>query len=164
MAQTQERIKMIVSIVGHGQSKSVIRFYEKNQVRFHYRCLGRGTASSELLDVLGLGGTEREIVFSLAAGSIAGQLMCKLRDGGGESVHAKGIAFMMPLSAISNLPGIPLLKEAAHLPTANSSMPSHSKSMSLTSLASQWQQKPLTLKTLKKTLLIHQTTFSAEVK
>lgn len=113
MAQTQERIKLIVTIVGHGQSKAVIRFYENNQVHFHHRSLGRGTASSELLDVLGLGGTEREVVFSLAAGGLADQLMNKLRDEAGETVHAKGIAFMLPLSAISNIPGIPLLKEGA---------------------------------------------------
>ena len=113
MAQTQERLKMIVTIVGHGQSKSVIRYYEKNQVRFHYRCTGRGTASSELLDVLGFGGTEREVVFSLAAGSIADHLMNKLRDEAGEAIRAKGIAFMMPLSAISNIPGVPLLQQGA---------------------------------------------------
>lgn len=113
MAQTQEQVKLIVSIVGHGQSKSVIRFYEKNQVGFHYRCLGRGTASSELLDVLGLGGTEREIVFSLAAGSIADHLMNQLHYGTGEDIKAQGIAFLMPLSAISNLPGIPLLRQGA---------------------------------------------------
>lgn len=102
---------MIVTIVEHGQSKSVIRFYEKNQVQFHYRSKGRGTASSELLDVLGFGGTERDVVFSLAAGSLAERLMNKLRDESGDELHAKGIAFMMPLSAISNMPGVPLLQQ-----------------------------------------------------
>lgn len=113
MAQAQERIKMIVTIVEHGQSKSVIRFYEKQHVQFHYRSKGRGTASSELLDVLGFGGTERDVVFSLAAGNLADQLMQKLSEEAGEELHAKGIAFMLPLSAISKIPGVPLLQQGA---------------------------------------------------
>lgn len=113
MAQTQERIKLIVTIVGHGQSRAAIRFYEKNHVGFHYRSLGRGTASSELLDVLGFGGTEREVIFSLAAGNLADKLMEKMKNENEETFPAKGIAFMMPLSAISNIPGIPLLRQSA---------------------------------------------------
>ncbi len=113
MAHTQDRIKLIVTIVGHGQSRAAIRFYEKNHVHFHYRSLGRGTASSELLDVLGFGGTEREVIYSLAAGSVADRLIEKMKNENEETFRAKGIAFMMPLNAISNIPGIPLLRQGA---------------------------------------------------
>ena len=113
MAHTQDRIKLIVTIVGHGQSRAAIRLYEKNHVHFHYRSLGRGTASSELLDVLGFGGTEREVIYSLAAGSVADRLIEKMKNENEETFRAKGIAFMMPLNAISNIPGIPLLRQGA---------------------------------------------------
>lgn len=109
LERTQEIVKMIISIVENGQAKAVIRYYEKNQVHFHYQCKGRGTASSELLDVLGFGGTERDVVFSLAAGSLTDSLMRKLREE--EGPHAKGIAFMLPLNAVSSIPGTLLLKQ-----------------------------------------------------
>lgn len=107
----KEIVKMIISIVEHGQAKAVIRYYEKNQVSFHYQGKGRGTASSDLLDVLGLGGTERDVIFSLAAGSLADRLMRRLRDETEEGPHAKGIAFLFPLNAISSVPGVRLVKE-----------------------------------------------------
>lgn len=109
MERTQEIVKAVISIVEHGQAKAVIRYYEKNQVQFHYQIRGWGTASSELLDVLGFGGTERDVVFSLAAGSLAGKLMHRLRYE--EGPYAKGIAFLFPLNAISSLPGIHMVKQ-----------------------------------------------------
>ena len=109
MERTQEIVKMIISIVENGQAKAVIRYYERNQIYFHYQCMGRGTASSELLDVLGFGGAERDVVFSLAAGSLTDALMRKLH--GGDGPYAKGIAFMLPLSAISRIPGVLLVKQ-----------------------------------------------------
>lgn len=111
MNQSQERVKMIVTIVEHGQGKTILKFYEKNQVRFHYRSKGRGTASSELLDVLGLGGTERDVVFSLAAESLADRLMQRLSQEQGEALHVKGIAFLIPLEAISQSVGLCLLQQ-----------------------------------------------------
>lgn len=107
----REIVKVIVSIVEHGQAKAVIRYYEKNQVEFHYQSKGRGTASSDLLDVLGLGGTERDVVFSLAAGSLAERLMQRLKSESEEGPHAKGIAFLFPLNAISSVPGVRLVKQ-----------------------------------------------------
>lgn len=100
---------MIISIVESGQAKAVIRYYEKNQIHFHYQCKGQGTASSELLDVLGFGGTERDVVISLAAGSLTKAVMRKLREG--EGPRAKGIAVLLPLNAISSIPGVLLLKQ-----------------------------------------------------
>lgn len=111
MSQKREILKLLVSIVEHGQGKSVIRFYEKNQVQVHYQSKGRGTASSDLLDVLGLGGTERDVVFSLAAGSLCDRLMRQLRGESGEALRVKGIAFLMPLNAISSIPGAQLLRQ-----------------------------------------------------
>lgn len=109
MERTQEIVKVIISIVEHGQAKAVIRYYEKNQVQFHYQIRGRGTASSELLNVLGFGGIERDVVLSLAAGSLAGKLMHRLRYE--EGPHAKGIAFLFPLNAISSVPGVHMVKQ-----------------------------------------------------
>ncbi|MCI8416583.1 MAG: hypothetical protein HFI33_03600 [Lachnospiraceae bacterium] len=111
MSHRREVIKWIVTIVEHGQGKAVIRFYEKNQIKVHFQSKGRGTASSDLLDVLGLGGTERDVVFSLAAGSLCDRLMKQLREEGGESLRVKGIAFLLPLNAISSIPGAQLLRQ-----------------------------------------------------
>ena len=64
---------------------------------------GEGTASSELLDVLGLGGTERDVLFSLASKGPAERLMGLLKEDRPESLQAKGLVFDMPLTGLNNI-------------------------------------------------------------
>ena len=46
---------ILCTIVERGAGQRIARFYEKHGVDFHYRVSGSGTASSDLLDILGIG-------------------------------------------------------------------------------------------------------------
>ena len=61
-----EKIRMLVSIVERGHGKTLIEWFGKNGVTYHYRCHGHGTASSDMMDILGLGSSEKDIVISLS--------------------------------------------------------------------------------------------------
>ena len=95
--------KLIITIVGRGQGDAVEKLYSDRHVRWHYRSVGAGTASSELLDVLGLGTTERDVLFSLGSKSAAERLMRLLKEDRPESLNAKGLAFDAPLTGLNNL-------------------------------------------------------------
>lgn len=73
---------------------------------------GRGTASSELLDVLGFGSTERTIVFSMGADRTVERLMYELKEGAAEEFHCKGIVFAMPFTGINQIMAVLLQKQA----------------------------------------------------
>lgn len=60
MSQKTERPKMIVSIVERGKGKDIIRLYNKEGVHFHYQTIGRGTATSEIMDILGLDSRDKK--------------------------------------------------------------------------------------------------------
>lgn len=106
-----ESAKLIVTIVERGQGKAIQRLYTDRQAAWHYQSIGRGTASSELLDVLGLGSTERDVLFSLASRSAAERLMRLLREDRPEGLEAKGLAFDIPLTGLNNIVAVALERQ-----------------------------------------------------
>lgn len=75
MSQKTERPKMIVPIVERGKGKDIIRLYNKEGVHFHYQTIGRGTATSEIMDTVnekhGLKTDAQAIVCSLSVDHFA---------------------------------------------------------------------------------------------
>ncbi len=111
MSEKKGDIKLIVSFVGRGQGNGLARFYAEHHVSINFQSTGTGTASSELLDVLGIGSSEKDVIFSLASRENAGRLMSRLNDNLPGSVHAKGIVFMMPITGINHILAVILKRQ-----------------------------------------------------
>lgn len=88
------------TIVERGKGQKVAKAYEKLGVPLSYRISGEGTASSDLLDILGFGTAERDILVSPVRRENAELLVEKIHCEG-IGIHAKGIMFVMPLTAAS---------------------------------------------------------------
>ncbi len=101
--QRPERLLLIVSIIERGRGGKLIKLYRTRQVFTHIRCEGSGTATSEILDILGIGSSEKDIVLSLAPASTARSLLAALDDELRGQVPGRGIAFTLSLEAVSNL-------------------------------------------------------------
>ena len=86
-------MKLIVSFVGRGQGNGLTQFYEAHGVYFNFHSVGVGTASSDLLDVLGIGSAEKDVIFSLAAAETTQRLMERLSDKL-RDIREKGIVFI----------------------------------------------------------------------
>lgn len=96
-------VKMIVAIVERGQGKTLVKFLTRQGISFHYQCPAVGTASSEVLDILGIGSPERDVIFSFTAKNFADRLMFQLKnEEPDEQPDAKGIVFDMPLTGLNN--------------------------------------------------------------
>ena len=98
-----ERMALLISIVERGSGNKLNKLYRENQVFVNLRCEGAGTATSEIMDILGLGGSEKDIIISIAARPAVLVLLEKLDDELRREVPGRGIAFTAPLSALSNL-------------------------------------------------------------
>lgn len=98
-----ENMKLILSIVERGQGSAMIRLYRKRQVPIHVQCAGKGTATSEIMDILGLGSSEKDILLSFTPLSTARALLDALDDELRGAVPGRGIAFAMKLSAVNSL-------------------------------------------------------------
>ena len=100
----KKSVKMIVAIVERGQGKPLSKFLTAQGISFHYQCPAVGTASSEVLDILGIGSPERDVLFSFAAGNLTDRLMFQLKNDELEGhLDAKGIVFDMPLTGLNNI-------------------------------------------------------------
>ncbi len=110
-----EAAKLIITIVERGQGNAIEQLYTGRQVRWHYHCNGVGTASSELLDVLGLGSTERDVLFSLASRGAEERLMRLLKNDRPEGLEAKGLAFDTPLTGLNNIVAVALERQGQSL-------------------------------------------------
>jgi len=98
-----EAMKLIVSIVERGKCKELIELYHEHQVYLNIQCIGRGTATSEILDILGLDSSEKDILISCATQSAGWNLLYQLDDELRGSVNTSGIVFMLPMTGINNL-------------------------------------------------------------
>lgn len=97
-----DQLVLITTITERGCGNRVTDLYTANQVYAHLRCEGEGTATSEIMDILGLGSSEKDIIFSLAPRQTAVALFEQL-GGDQHGAAGRGIAFTLPLSAVSNL-------------------------------------------------------------
>lgn len=98
-----EPMKLIVSIVERGKGVAMQRLYAAHQIFLHLQCAGRGTATSEIMDILGLGSSEKDVVLSYAAASSAARLLHDLNTDLRGSTGTSGIVFDLPLSGLNNL-------------------------------------------------------------
>lgn len=103
MAEKKECIMLMVTIVERRRGILLSELYAENGVGWHYQSVGLGTASSELLNVLGFGTVERDILFSMGTQTTIRRLMYNLNNDFRSNVHAKGIVFSIPLTGINNL-------------------------------------------------------------
>lgn len=113
MKQTVSPMGVLVSIVERGEGTRIMEYYRKYKIIHHMQMAGRGTAASHLLDTLGFGTAERDVIISTAPRDTIGQLMGGLKDEDRSSLRVKGIAFSFNLSGMTAIlaVGLSLLEE-----------------------------------------------------
>ena len=98
-----EAMKLILSIVERGQGTAMLRLYHKRQVPIHIQCAGKGTATSEIMDILGLGSSEKDVLLSFAAASAAKKLLHDLDNELRGHTGGAGIVVSIPVSGLNSL-------------------------------------------------------------
>lgn len=101
-------MQLLVSIVERGKGMEVSKIYKTFHVTQHLQSAGRGTAASHLLDTLGFGTAERDILLSIAPKDTIRQLMYYLKDEDRSELEAKGIAFTMDVSGLGTILAVTL--------------------------------------------------------
>ena len=94
--------KLLILIVDWDRGKKVTDLLHRLHVPSHFLIHGEGTASSEVLDVLGLGSTEKAVVLAIVPHWIIEDLLETAADLLRLTSPGRGIAFALPLSSITN--------------------------------------------------------------
>jgi nitrogen regulatory protein PII len=106
-------LKLIFFIIDWGKTKDISEVFEEEKVRFHFISKGKGTASSDVLDLLGIGASDKAVVLCLEQTVMVPVLLKEVRKKLGFHSPGAGIAFTIPLSGINN-PILSVFKESIH--------------------------------------------------
>ena len=97
----QTAIHMVVTIVDRGKCDKAVDLCREEHIPIHLVSLGHGTARTEMLDLLGLGETQKDTVISFVPEYAVCPLLERLADGMKMRYPGKGISFAVPLSSVS---------------------------------------------------------------
>lgn len=89
-----------VCITQRSKFPALSGIYKKHEIPYNAVTLGRGTASSELLNMIGMDDTEKAIWFSVMTGSIWNAVKKDLQHTLQIDVPGTGIAFTIPMASI----------------------------------------------------------------
>jgi len=96
-------LKLIFFIVSWHHANIVSNIFVEEKVRFHFISKGRGTASSDVLDLLGIGADDKAVITCLEQAVGVPVLMREVRKIlKPYAPTGAGIAFTVPLSAIND--------------------------------------------------------------
>lgn len=78
-----------------------VELFKKEMVPVQYIMCAQGTASSEIMDMLGLGGVEKDLILSMLPKALADKLLKQLRKTLHLGMPNTGIAFTVSMSSCS---------------------------------------------------------------
>jgi nitrogen regulatory protein PII len=96
------KLKWVFFIVDWHQAQVVSDVFVEEKVRFHFVSKGKGTAVSEVLDLLGIGSGDKAVVTCLEQAMLVPVLLKGVRSKLKRTTPGAGIAFTVPLSAIND--------------------------------------------------------------
>lgn len=98
-----ERVKLLIAITARGQGRELMDWMGKRGMGYQMQCIGRGTASSEMLDILGIGSSEKDVVISLGKQSAVEQIVWEFSDNMNNVKKGHGMMMLLSPSAVGNL-------------------------------------------------------------
>ncbi len=96
-----KNLRFLITITTRGLGEKFISFYVDHGLPIVLNCMGNGTASSDVLDYLGIEKTEKEVIFTLTDEETSKSVMRDLVYKMGIDMPGMGIAFTIPLSSIA---------------------------------------------------------------
>ena len=95
-----KKLKLLVTIVNRNKTEFYMDFLSGFEVNFQTAALGRGTAKSETLHLLGLEETDKGVIFSVIKEERTEEILRELENKFQTLKKGKGVAFTVPLTSV----------------------------------------------------------------
>lgn len=96
-------VKMLVSIVDRGRGSGLAAYYNKKYPHTSFLAMGVGTASTAIMDMLGLESADKDVIFSFVNAQYLSDMLNEISGRKLMKFSGRGIAFTMRLTGISSL-------------------------------------------------------------
>lgn len=100
---TPKRLKLLVLILKRGEGEHAIRMLSQEHNYFNLLSLGEGTATTAIMDYLGLTDKRRDVVFSVLREERLSETMEEVRTTFHLDKPGHGIAFTIPINSVGGL-------------------------------------------------------------
>lgn len=97
----QLHLQLMVVVVDRSKGQKLLTVMQEQHSHLHFACLAEGTANSHILDLLGLGSTEKMVSMSIMPHTMARRMMHRVNMQMDLAHPGHGIAFTMPLLGVS---------------------------------------------------------------
>lgn len=104
-----KQVELIAVITDRNKADKIREVYKKEDINFNILFFGKGTASTEMLEFLGLDNIEKAIIISVATHEKAKYMLDKLNEKMYFKDKGSGIAFTVPISAVGGISTIQIL-------------------------------------------------------
>ena len=94
------KIKMLIVIADRSKTDEISSTLEKHNVNLGNICYGNGTASNELIGILGIAETEKGVIIASVNESDVNNVFSILTNEYKFNQPGKGIAFTIPVSSV----------------------------------------------------------------
>ena len=98
-----QRMDLVFTIVSRGKGEAVLDVFKENKILQNIICHGHGTAPSSILEMLGLGATDKDIVLSFVKAENSKKILSEISKKLEFSKPGHGIAFTVPLESIAGI-------------------------------------------------------------
>lgn len=95
-----QRLKLLFIIVDKNIVNKVADTVSSCGANFCHICYGKGTANNDLLNLLGIGETEKGIIFCSTTAQSVDKIYLELKMNYGFNNPGSGIAFTIPMSSV----------------------------------------------------------------
>lgn len=96
-------VKILITIVNRGMAENVSAFLNRKYPQVSFLAMGEGTASSEIMDLLGLDSAEKDVVLSLVGEHEMQAMLSEISGKKFMKSAGAGIAFTIALNGIGSL-------------------------------------------------------------
>lgn len=108
-----EHYKLLITIVDRGKGKAATKLFDRKLPVMDYIIPGHGTAKKEILNLLGLGDTAKDVVISIMPAALAEAAIHRLQVVLQFDRPGSGIAFTHPIGSIGGQRAISILNSCA---------------------------------------------------
>jgi hypothetical protein len=92
------KLKLLVTVVNREKAEFYMDFLQSFEVNFQTAMAARGTASKETLRLLGIGETDKTVIFSIIREDMCDKALSALEQKFKTIKNGKGIAYTVPMT------------------------------------------------------------------
>ncbi len=102
-APEYKNLKALITIIDYEYEQELLKLFNEHHIPFNLITHGQGTASSDILDYLGLGDTKKFVIISIIPDYKTAKILDLLQNKMHFSKPGRGIAFTITITGISSI-------------------------------------------------------------